>query len=447
MTALVWRARWDTQELAETTSTLVQQIFEFLWLYFPLGMIGLYRWSVWGFKRICAQRYEPIQIGVPTYYSSLSIVTPVYNEDPTLFKKALESWEASHPDELIAVIDQRDIPCIEVFEEFAAKKFWAHLVVTSHPGKRPALALGIKTAKSRIVALVDSDVIWSPAIKEKLLAPFRDPLIGGVAVKQNAIESQHLWQKIADMLWDQRNYLDWPSQAAMGNALTCLSGRTAVYRRHILIPLLDEFLNEIILGRQKESGEDKCLTRLVQREGWKTYYQSNVQIFTAAVVDFKTLWKQKLRWTRNTYNSDITSMFEGWIWKRPYLAFFTIDKFISVFCLLIGPIAFGLVVYLNNWILALSIVILWLVGRGIKLIPHLRHNPADIKIIPLYVLSNFWMGIAKLYALVTIRDQKWIRPKNRYEARKRLVKRIKNVVLTGEIFFVMVILVFTYVGR
>ena len=163
------------------------QFLEYFWFYFPLGVIGIYRWSVWGFKRICAQRYEPIQIGVPTYYSSLSIVTPVYNEDPALFKKALESWEASHPDELIAVIDQRDIPCIEVFKEFAAKKFWAHLVVTSIPGKRPALALGIKRAKSKIVALVDSDVIWSPAIKEKLLAPFRDPLVGGVAVKQNAI--------------------------------------------------------------------------------------------------------------------------------------------------------------------------------------------------------------------------------------------------------------------
>ena len=85
----------------------MQQIFEYLWLYFPLGMIGFYRWSVWGFKRMCAQRYEPIQIGVPTYYSSLGIVTPVYNEDPALFKKALESWEASYPDELIAVIDKQ----------------------------------------------------------------------------------------------------------------------------------------------------------------------------------------------------------------------------------------------------------------------------------------------------------------------------------------------------
>ena len=433
--------------MVDTASIIIGQILEYIWFYFPLGLIGCYRWGVWVFKRICAQRYEPVPIGIPTYYSSLSVITPVYNEDPALFKKALESWEASHPDELIAVIDQRDIPCIEVFKEFAIGKRWAQLVVTPRPGKRPALALGIKKAKSKIVALVDSDVIWSPAVKEKLLAPFRDPQVGGVAVKQNAIESKHIWQKIADMLWDQRNYLDWPSQAAMGRALTCLSGRTAVYRRHILLPLLDEFLNEIILGRQKESGEDKCLTRLVHREGWRTYYQSNVQIYTAAVMEFKTLWKQKIRWTRNTYNSDITSMFEGWIWKSPYLAFFTIDKFISLFCVLIGPIAFCVALYLNHWILAVSIVVLWMVGRGIKLIPHLRNNPHNIKVIPIFVLSNFWMGIAKLYALVTIRDQKWIRPKDRYEARKRFFKRIKNVLLTGEIVFVMIVFVFSIIAR
>jgi hypothetical protein len=57
------------------------------------------------------------------------------------------------------------------------------------------------------------------------------------------------------------------------------------------------------------------------------------------------------------------------------------------------------------------------------------------------------MAIAKLYALVTIRDQKWIRTKNRYEARKRLFKRIKNVLLTGEIVFVMIVFVFSIIAR
>ncbi|HZD82408.1 MAG TPA: glycosyltransferase family 2 protein, partial [Nitrososphaeraceae archaeon] len=220
-----------------------------------------------------------------------------------------------------------------------------------------------------------------------------------------------------------------------------------IYRRKILLPLLSEFLNETILDRKKESGEDKCLTRLVQREGWKTYYQSNAQVYTAAVVKFEDFWQQKVRWTRNTYNSDLKSMYEGWIWKKPYLAFFTIDKIISLFCLFIGPIAISIAIYLNHWYVALSILILWMVGRGVRLIPHLRRHPKHVLIIPVYVASNFWMALAKVYALVTIRDQRWIRPKDRYEARKRFIKKVKNVVLTGEIICLLAIFVSSVLVR
>ena len=127
--------------MAETD--LIQQFLDYFWIYFPLGIIGLYRWGVWVFKKICATFYHPIPASIPNYYTSFGIITPVYNEDPVLFKKALCSWQQNNPDELIAVIDERDIRCIEVFQEFSADKPWANLIVTPMPGKRPALVKGI----------------------------------------------------------------------------------------------------------------------------------------------------------------------------------------------------------------------------------------------------------------------------------------------------------------
>ena len=430
-------------EMIDTIFVALQQFIDNFWFYFPLGVIGTYRWSVWIFKRICAQRYKPLHATIPNYYSSFGIVTPVYSEDPVLFKRALESWERSHPDELIAVIDQSDVPCIKVFNEFALDRPWAKLIVTSTLGKRPALAEGIRVAKSQIVAMVDSDVIWSSNVKQKILEPFKDPRVGGITVKQNAIESQHTWQKIIDMIWDQRNYLDWPSQAAMGKAMSCLSGRTAVYRRRILLPLLEEFLHETIFGRRKESGEDKCLTRLIQREGWKTFYQSNVQIYTYAAPEFKTLWNQKIRWTRNTYNSDLASMLEGWIWKKPYLAFFTIDKFISAFTILIGPVVFCTALYLKHWDIAFLVICIWIIGRGIRVIPHIKRKPKNLLILPVYVGATFWIAIAKIYALVTIRDQKWIRPP---PPKVLLMRQVKNSIFTSQIVGLFVLLVIIYIS-
>ena len=120
-----------------------------------------------------------------------------------------------------------------------------------------------------------------PTISEKFYLPlFKDPDIAGVTPRNHPIERNSLWQKITDIFWDIRNYYDLPSQTAMGRALTCLTGRTSLYRREILLPKLNEFLNEVLLGRRKESGEDKCFTRLVQKEGWKTYYQNTAVIYS-----------------------------------------------------------------------------------------------------------------------------------------------------------------------
>jgi cellulose synthase/poly-beta-1,6-N-acetylglucosamine synthase-like glycosyltransferase len=425
----------------EVGSILLRSTQNFL-IYIPLGVIGFWRWGVWIFKKLGSLCYSPINPGNQIENFTLAIITPVYNEDPSVFKTALHSWQSNNPDEIIAIIDQKDVHCIRIFQEFAQNKPWAKLIVTSKAGKRPALADGILASKSEIVALVDSDTIWAHNIRDNLLAPFQNAMIGGVTTRQHPIERNSIWQKMTDVFWDMRNYYDLPSQTAMAKALTCLSGRTSLYRRQIILPKLNEFLNEIVFGRKKESGEDKCLTRLVQKDGWKTYYQSNAVVFSSAASDFKTFWNQRIRWSRNSHNSDIISLWDGWAWKNPYLAFYMIDRFITIFTLFFGPIFFSIALYLNDWVVALSIVGLWICGRAIKIIPHLRRYPKDIYLLPVYVGINFLLALVKLYALVTIREQKWIRGvQERSVKRKGYFKKIKDMVLTSEIIFSVVLFV------
>jgi hypothetical protein len=98
---------------------------------------------------------------------------------------------------------------------------------------------------------------------------------------------------------------------------------------------------------------------------------------------------------------------------------------------------------LHDWLVALSIVGLWICGRGIKIIPHLRRHPKDILLLPVYVVINFLLALVKLYALVTIREQKWIRGvQERSVRRKGYFKKVKDLVLTTEIIFSIVIFVF-----
>jgi hyaluronan synthase len=431
-------------------------------LYVQVGVIGIWRWGIWLIKKICAQYYVPI---LPVNGLSLqkgsalenpnsktiSIITPVYNENPEIFRAALMSWEKNSPSEIIAVIDKSDTECISVFRDFAKDKPNAKLIITSKPGKRPALADGIKEARGELVSLTDSDSIWDNNIKEKIIAPFYNESIGAVTPRFHPIKRNKFWEKMTDFFWDIRNYVDLPAQTATGQKVSCISGRTATYRRNILLPILDDFLNEIIFGRKKESGEDKCLTRMIQRAGWKTYYQQNAVIFSSGAEDFKTFWKQRLRWSRNSHNSDLISLWQGWVWKSPFLALFMIDRIVSTFTLFIGPIFFCFSLYYQQWVLSISILILWIVGRGIRTLPHLRRKPRDLLYLPCYLIVNFVSGLAKLYALVTIKEQKWIRAKSdRVDSSLKLpqiLNNIKHILITCQIFVILVLVVYALSNR
>jgi cellulose synthase/poly-beta-1,6-N-acetylglucosamine synthase-like glycosyltransferase len=381
---------------------------ENFWIYLPISIIIAWMGVTLIFKRIYAQPYRAVE-PVPYYKPSMSIITAVYNENPKIFKSALCSWQTNDPDEIIAVIDKTDKPCIDVFIEFSKDKPWAKLIVASKRGKREALVDGILESKSNIIALVDSDTIWGHSIKQKILAPFRKQEIGAVTMRINALARDSIWQKVSDIFMDIRNFSVLPSQTAMGNTLNVLSGEASLYRREILISMLNEFLNENILGRRKETGDDLFRTRLIQREGWKTYYQSNAQVYTSVPINFKTFLKQRIRWYRNTHNYNIARMLDNRTWKQPYVAFNTVDYLMITFAMVVGPILVGTAIYIGYWNIALFIVIVSIFNITIKTVPHLKSQPKDIFILPVYVIIAFLIEFMWIYALVTLREQRWIR--------------------------------------
>lgn len=373
--------------------------------YFPLGVIGFWRWGIWLFKELVALFYRP---KTKPHSISVSIITPVYNEDPKLFSQALDSWEDNNPNEIIAVIDYTDKACINIFRSFSKKKSSARLIITKVPGKRPALADGIKNAKSDIVALVDSDTVWSKNVLKYATSPFVDSTIGGVGTRQNVLKPKTLAQIIFDIQLDHRYADEMPFLAVSSDALTCLSGRTAFYRKTALLPLLDELVNEKFAGQNVISGEDKRLTYLVEKKGWKTTYQGNAIVYTHGVEDVYTFFSQRIRWSRNSWRADLSALKEGWIFRHPFLAFHIIDKIIQPFTSLISPFYFLLSILAGFWHIALLIVIWWHVSRAIKIFPHLKRRPGDITVLPFYIVSNFIFGFTKIYALFTMQTQGWI---------------------------------------
>ncbi|MEZ4662599.1 MAG: NosD domain-containing protein [Caldilineaceae bacterium] len=377
---------------------------------------------------------------------SVSLVIPVYNENPTVFAQGLRSWIQENPKEVIAVIDHTDKACLRVFRAFMQVYTGARLIVTKKPGKRPALVDGIRAATGDIVALVDSDTIWGEGVLSKVVTPFADPKVGGVAPRQNVLKPRGLAQWLFDIHMDIRYNDEMRFLAATGDALTCISGRTAVYRRDAVLPLLDELLNETFWGEPVISGDDKCLTHLLQGAGWSVRYQHNARVYTPAFPQMSVFLQQRLRWARNSWRADLKALGCGWLWRKPALAFHLIDRLFQPITALLAPTFFLLSLYHQEWTAAVAIVGWWLVSRTIKIWPHLLRRPAGILMVPAYTFFSWIFVIVRIYAFFTMNAQGWITRWDRSRLKHvQFLRLIPSYVATAAVICTVVVVMNTFI--
>jgi cellulose synthase/poly-beta-1,6-N-acetylglucosamine synthase-like glycosyltransferase len=374
------------------------------WWYYvlgtPLGILGLIRWSLWLVRRVPAVLYTPI---VGDYRLPMSIVVPVYQEDPEIFEAAIRSWLDNRVAEIILVIDVTDAACIAI-----AGRYPVTMLLTDVPGKRDALRKGWNAASTELVALVDSDTIWAPDVYAEVCKPFADPRIGGVGTRQNVYRPHGFLARITDMFLDHRYYDENACQSYVGQAVSCLSGRTAIYRRALLMEIQQEFMHETFWGVQCLSGDDKRLTTLILERGHLTYMQRSALVWSTFPTGWKQFRSQRLRWARNTWRSDLRALSRGWSWQHPFLAYTMLDKAVSCFTLLVGP---GFLIYsliTERWLFVAVLAIWWQISRSAKLLPHLRRQPSSFFIILGYVAVSWVMALIKIRALLTIRQQRWL---------------------------------------
>jgi hyaluronan synthase len=85
-----------------------------------------------------------------------------------------------------------------------------------------------------------------------------------------------------------------------------------------------------------------------------------------------------------------------------------LDRFVSPFTLFIGPVALGIAIALNQWVVV-SILLLWfLVSRGVRIWFHLTRCPKDLLVLPVYIAVTYLTAAGKIYALFTLNKQGWI---------------------------------------
>jgi hyaluronan synthase len=387
-------------------SWVVEAVGETSWReVMPLGLAGIFVWLLWLYRAVLSRFARPVE---NDFRTSVSVVVPSYREDPDILLECLESWLAQNPNEVIIVPDIEDV---EVQRRLrAVRDPRVRVLVFEHRGKRSALGVGIRAAGGEVVVLVDSDTRWEPGLLDAVQMPFVDPTVGGVGTQQNVfLRTTSVWRRIADWLVNLRYYDYVPAMGSKG-AVACLSGRTAAYRRSVVLPVLDHLENEFFLGRRCVAGDDGRLTWLVLAAGYRTVHQSSARALSMFPVGFRAFVKQRVRWSRNSYRCYLTALWKGWLWRVPLVTKITVLQ------ILLTPVTMGMALgYLLLSRLELTgrgvvLVVIWLLGgRAIRGWSHLRRHPQELLLLPLLALVVIMISLPiKLYALVTMNKQGWL---------------------------------------
>lgn len=373
--------------------------------FIPMAIAGTIVWSIWFARFAMSHTARPI---TTRFRTSTSVVVPSYHEDPDILLDCLETWRAQNPDEIIIVLDVRDI---EAYDRIVA--LGDHRVrplLYEHVGKRSALGVGIRHATGEIVVLVDSDTRWLDGLLEAVQMPFADRRVGAVSTQQNVYQRESsVWRRIADWMVDLRYYDYVPAQGKAG-AVACVSGRTAVYRRSAIMPVLARLENEFFLGKRCIAGDDGRLTWLVLASGYRTVHQSSAKAVSMFPTTFRAFVKQRVRWSRNSYRCYLTALAKGWLFRQPIITQLTVLQ------ILLTPLTMGMSLSylafsrLELTPLGIALAAGWvLLGRGIRGISHLRRHPEDLILLPVMAFTVILIALPiKVFAFVTMNKQGWL---------------------------------------
>lgn len=282
-------------------------------------------WAVWGLKVILSRRYKP---WTEPHAATTTVVIPVVDEPLDLFREVLQRIVFQGPTQVVVVINGPQNPQLEaVCEEFAPEVEWTWTPIA---GKRNAVKVGTELAVGEIVVLVDSDTVWTKGTLTELVKPFADPGVGGVTTRQRILDPERCFlTRWADWIENSRALYSMPAQSVLGT-VGCLPGRTIAFRRVILERVMHDFMNQKFLGIFLEVSDDRTLTNLTLKLGFRTVYQATSLVYTDAPLQFKKMVKQQFRWARGSqYNT--MRMLPWMIARAPLLAFFFVADIVLPF--------------------------------------------------------------------------------------------------------------------
>ena len=344
----------------------------------------------------------------------VSVIVPVYNEEPEILTACLHSiYNQSYQNMEIIVVDDgshdRTRLDREVYQQLNGGRF--HVILAKQQaGKRHAQKLGFARASGSIIVTVDSDTILrSENGIDNIVRRFRNPRIGAVTgdVRVENKNTNLLTQMIAYRYWTAFHQ----ERAAQSFflVLMCCSGPFSAYRREVIDQVEERYTSQTFLGQLCTFGDDRHLTNLVLEQGYQVAFDNQAVAYTHVPEKLHQYLKQQLRWNKSFYREMLWTLksFHKHHW---YLMYDLVMQFILPFLLL-----FALAATFYEVLTTGHYGILLQYGASIAAIGFLRalygmYRTHDTKFL-LFMLYGFMhVGLllpTRLYALFTMKQTGW----------------------------------------
>jgi hyaluronan synthase len=237
----------------------------------------------------------------------VSVVVPVYNEDPHTFRQMLDSLSAqSRPVQMLHVVDDgsRTDACKLAFEQWQIDtnaSLLAKYTVIENSKKRHAQSVAFEADPTADVwVTIDSDTVLDQhAIRQGLL-PFQDRKVMSVAGLLLSLNSaKNLLTRLVDLGFTM-SFLNGRAAWSRVGSVVVNCGGLAFYRGEVVRKYLPQYLSQTVWGRKVSSGDDRMMTCFALQEGRTVLQESSVG-YTLVPEKLSHLTRQRVRWWRSFF--------------------------------------------------------------------------------------------------------------------------------------------------
>ena len=347
------------------------------------------------------------------YEPTVSFVIPVKNEEGVISDTIARCFKVDYPKDKLEVVVINDGSTDNTIAEIEKmKKLYHRLTVIDfkeNKGKRYAMTEGFKVAKGEVIIQLDSDSYIDEGSLKILVKPFQNKNIGAVSAHTDVSNSN---ENILTKMQAAYYFISFRAMKAYESMLStvlCCSGCCSAYRKSTVLPLLEEWKDEMFLSRPVSFGDDRSLTNMILKTGYKTIYLDNAQAYTIVPNNIRQFTKQQIRWKKSWIINAVK--LSGFIFKRdkfvamtyfyPLIIISLVTPIIAIDALVVHPLTY-------NTVPIFYVVGVFLIACLLAIHYKFYKHDKNWKYIFVWIfLGMVYTSYLMFYAIFDIRNMKW----------------------------------------